>query len=153
MSGSLIGGFVFFPHTRHCCIALENSLLMLGNQIAAALARQRSIPSLAHARLSLSVRRESKLYTMFRASLPRNPWRVNWFIYRSDVMWLVNTHQASYVEGLGGGCCRVLSRAPDSPALGRKPQYVTAVDKPINTPRISLQACTKLVYSLTRLSP
>ena len=32
-------------------------------------------------------------------------------------------------------------------------RYVTAEDKPINTPRISWQACTKVVCSLTRLSP
>ena len=56
-----------------------------------------------------------KLYTTFRASLPRNPWRVN-----SSLTFNVTN----------------LMRNNES-------QYVTAVDKPINTPRISWQACTK----------
>ena len=52
-------------------------------------------------------------------------------------------HQAGHVEGLG--CCMLstLARAPDSLSLGGKPKYVTEVDKPINTPRISWQACMK----------
>ena len=29
-----------------------------------------------------------KLYTTFHASSSRNPWRVNLFIYHSDVLWL-----------------------------------------------------------------
>ena len=40
---------------------------------------------------SLVVRRESgqtAYYVSCKRSLPRNPWRVNWFIYRSDALWL-----------------------------------------------------------------
>ena len=59
----------------------------------------------------------------------------------------VITHQAGHVESLGLLMLSTLAHArvftPESLALGGKPQYVTAVDKPINMPRISWQACTK----------
>ena len=43
-------------------------------------------PLVSHVPDSLVVRRESG--QSFVLSCPRNSWRVNWFIYRSDVLWL-----------------------------------------------------------------
>ena len=48
-----------------------------------------------------------------------------------------------HVEGLGLLLSTLAHARLDSLALGGKPQCVTAVDKPINMPRISRQACTE----------
>ena len=46
-------------------------------------------PSLARARLSCRKERVwSNCILRFVLSCPINPWRVHWFIYRSDVLWL-----------------------------------------------------------------
>ena len=78
---------------------------------------------------------------MFRASLPRNPWRVNWFICHSEVLWL----PAEGLESLAR--MRLLNSSltfnVTNLMRNNESQYVTAVDKPINTPMISWQASTK----------
>ena len=64
---------------------------MLGGTLPTSPARLTTIVAsgLVRARLSRSKERVwSNCTECFVISCPRNPWRVNWFIYRSDVFWL-----------------------------------------------------------------